>query len=34
MMTTKNITLTADYDFELKEDFYSHAGYLNVRYDF
>ena len=34
IMTKKNVTLTANYDFELKEDFYSHAGYLNVRYDF
>ena len=34
IMAAKNVTLTANYDFELKEDFYSHAGYLNVRYDF
>ena len=34
LLSKEHITLTLNYDFELKEDFYSHAGYGNVRYDF
>jgi outer membrane autotransporter protein len=33
-LSKPNITLSLNYDFEVKEDFYSHAGYANVRYDF
>ena len=33
MLTKAHITITANYDFEVKEDFYSHAGYLNLRAD-
>ena len=34
LLSKRNITLTLNYDFELKEDFYSHSGYFNTRYDF
>jgi len=34
ILTRKNTSLTLDYDCELKADFYSHSGYLNVRHEF
>ena len=34
LLSKAHVTVTLNYDFELKEDFYSHAGYGNVRYDF
>ena len=34
LITKKDLTLSVNYDLELKEDFYSHNGYVNVRYDF
>ena len=34
LLSKPNITLSLNYDFEIKEDFYSHSGYGNVRYDF
>ena len=33
-LSKRNVTLSLNYDFELKEDFYSHSGYFNARYDF
>ena len=34
IMTTRNVTLTMNYDFDMKADFYSHNGYFNFRYVF
>jgi len=34
MFTKNNWTLAANYDFELKEDFYGHYGYVNAKYSF
>jgi outer membrane autotransporter protein len=34
LITKNNVTLSVNYDLGLKEDFYSHNGYVNVRYDF
>jgi len=34
VMTAHNVTLTLNYDFEMKTDFYSHNGYFNLRYVF
>jgi uncharacterized protein with beta-barrel porin domain len=30
----KNVTLSLNYDFEIKEDFYAHYGYADIRYRF
>ena len=34
ILSRYSITLSLNYDFELKEDFYSHSGYADIRYDF
>jgi len=34
IMTARNVTLTLNYDFDMKTDFYSHNGYFNLRYVF
>jgi len=34
MFTKNNWTCAANYDFELKEDFYGHYGYVNAKYSF
>jgi outer membrane autotransporter protein len=34
LATRYNIELSLDYDFEIREDFHSHSGYVNVRYSF
>jgi len=34
IITTRNVTLTLNYDFDMKTDFYSHNGYFNLRYVF
>lgn len=34
LLTKANVTLALNYDFEAKEDFYSHSGYINARLDF
>jgi outer membrane autotransporter protein len=34
LITKSGLTLSLNYDFEWKEDFYSHSGYFNVRYTF
>jgi outer membrane autotransporter protein len=34
LMTKFDLALSLNYDFEMKEDFHSHAGYVNVRYTF
>ena len=34
LITKYNFTVSANYDFELKEDFYAHYGYLNAKYSF
>ena len=34
IITTHNVTLTLNYDFDMKTDFYSHNGYFNFRYVF
>jgi outer membrane autotransporter protein len=34
LMTKYDVTLSLNYDFEMKEDFSSHTGYVNVRYVF
>ena len=34
MFTKNNWTFAANYDFELKEDFYGHYGYVNAKYSF
>lgn len=34
LATRYNIEFSLDYDFEIREDFHSHAGYVNVRYSF
>ncbi len=33
-ITKNDVTLSLNYDLELKEDYYGHSGYVNVRYDF
>ena len=32
--TENSVTLSLNYDFELKEDFYGHYGYANIRCKF
>ncbi|MEI8173330.1 MAG: autotransporter domain-containing protein [Deltaproteobacteria bacterium] len=34
LMTTYDVTLSLNYDLEMKDDFHSHTGYVNVRYTF
>lgn len=34
LVTKYDVTLSLNYDFEIKDDFYSHTGYINVRYTF
>ena len=34
LITRYNIELSVDYDFEYKNDFYGHSGYVNARYAF
>ncbi len=34
IMMAHNVTLTMNYDFDMKTDFYSHNGYFNLRYVF
>lgn len=34
LVTKQNVTLSVNYDLELKEDFYAHYGYVNVKYSF
>ncbi|MBA4396735.1 MAG: hypothetical protein C0394_05045 [Syntrophus sp. (in: bacteria)] len=34
LITGYNIELSVDYDFEYKNDFYGHSGYVNIRYAF
>lgn len=34
LVTDRNITLSLNYDLEVKEDFYGHYGYANVKYSF
>jgi len=34
LITMNNIELSVDYDFEFKNDFYGHSGYVNARYAF
>jgi len=34
MLTKNNWTVEANYDFELKDDFYGHYGYVNAKYSF
>ena len=34
LITKYNVTISANYDCELKEDFYAHYGYLNAKYSF
>ncbi len=34
LATRRNMTLTLQYDFEVREDYYSHTGFLNVAFRF
>jgi len=34
LYSKKNWTCAANYDFELKDDFYGHYGYVNAKYSF
>ncbi|MGV8057868.1 MAG: autotransporter domain-containing protein [Smithellaceae bacterium] len=34
ILTEYGVTLSLDYDLEIKHDFHSHNGYINVRYEF
>ena len=34
LITRYNVELSVDYDFEYKNDFYGHSGYVNARYAF
>ena len=34
LVSSKNVTLSADYDYETRSDYDAHTGLLRVRYDF
>jgi len=34
IMTESNWSVSLNYDFEMKQDFYSHNGWVNLRYEF